>query len=54
MVNFLRKSDAASILLITDNQISMDTTNYDNFPVIVAYPVEFILCHNSSEMQFIF
>lgn len=39
MVNFLRKNDGSYILLLSDSQVSCDTTTYDSFPVIVSYPV---------------
>ncbi|KAG5877172.1 hypothetical protein JTB14_032124 [Gonioctena quinquepunctata] len=38
MIAFLRKNDASSMILMSDSQVSCDTTNYDSFPIIVSYP----------------
>ncbi|KAJ8930318.1 hypothetical protein NQ314_016867 [Rhamnusium bicolor] len=38
MVAFQRKYDAACVILLSDNQVSCDTTDYDSFPIIVSYP----------------
>lgn len=38
MVSFQRKYDAACVILLSDNQVSCDTTDYDSFPIIVSYP----------------
>ncbi|KAJ8952421.1 hypothetical protein NQ318_014513 [Aromia moschata] len=38
MVTFQRKYDAACVILLSDNQVSCDTTDYDSFPIIVSYP----------------
>jgi len=40
MVTFQRKYDAASVLLVSDNQVSCDTTDYDSFPIIVSCPAK--------------
>ncbi|XP_063927860.1 KICSTOR subunit 2-like isoform X2 [Zophobas morio] len=38
MVSFHRKYEAACVILLSDNQVSCDTTDYDSFPIIVSYP----------------
>ncbi|CAH0560805.1 unnamed protein product [Brassicogethes aeneus] len=36
--SFQRKYDAACVILMSDNQVCCDTTDYDSFPIIVSYP----------------
>ncbi|CAG9762256.1 unnamed protein product [Ceutorhynchus assimilis] len=38
MVTFQRKYEAACVILLSDNQVSCDTADYDSFPIIVSYP----------------
>lgn len=38
MVTFQRKHEAACVILLSDNQVNCDTTDYDSFPIIVSYP----------------
>ncbi|XP_045479145.1 KICSTOR subunit 2-like [Harmonia axyridis] len=38
MVSFQKKYDAAYVILLSDNQVLYDTTDYDSFPIIVSYP----------------
>ncbi|KAJ8970783.1 hypothetical protein NQ317_003497 [Molorchus minor] len=38
MVAFQKKYDSACVILLSDNQVSCDTTDYDSFPIIVSYP----------------
>ncbi|KAL3267042.1 hypothetical protein HHI36_011184 [Cryptolaemus montrouzieri] len=38
MVGFQKKYDVAYVILLSDNQVVCDTTDYDSFPIIVSYP----------------
>lgn len=38
MVTFQRKHEAACVILLSDNQASCETADYDSFPIIVSYP----------------
>ncbi|CAH1986098.1 unnamed protein product [Acanthoscelides obtectus] len=38
MVTFQRKYDASYVIILSDNQVSYDTRDYDSFPIIVSYP----------------
>jgi hypothetical protein len=46
MVSFYRKYEAACVILLSDNQVSCDTTDYDSFPIIVSYPPVSLQLHN--------
>lgn len=38
MVTFQRKHEASCVILLSDNQASCETADYDSFPIIVSYP----------------
>ncbi|XP_050299677.1 KICSTOR subunit 2-like [Anthonomus grandis grandis] len=40
MVNFQKKYEAACIVLLSDGRLSCEAANYENFPVIVSYPLK--------------
>ncbi|KAK5643606.1 hypothetical protein RI129_007451 [Pyrocoelia pectoralis] len=40
MVQFQKKYDSSTVVLITDNQVSCDTIEYNCFPVIVSCPMK--------------
>ncbi|XP_074032291.1 KICSTOR subunit 2 isoform X2 [Leptinotarsa decemlineata] len=48
MIAFLKKYDASSVILMSDNEVNCDITDYESFPIIVSYPPAILNSHCSA------